>query len=592
MFMHTSMNMKEFMTFVIVAVVVINFAVSAECAQHGREIVSLSARFKDGSSSYGGTWGEESTGPLLVVTCPHVGWVKQDGRWLIGDARLYTKEYLRISVGDEQYVLCKPKRWQCEKLRKIGFVVEEGCWYFGKEPTLFRTRRFGAKQPDEKSAAEIFLRKVAKISDDAIQDDIHFDIDAYVGVWDFGKLLGLGSGDGKRYVSIRKDGSGCVFISDNGCYVPCGEIRWTAEMGGIRCMDHGENPYYANESTDAYYFWLDNATGRLVANRWGNWGEMTRVNGIGDPAVACHRMMRSRKYSGCWSGGEMFNAFTIAFDPDGTGFFSGGMSASPFKWIADSDGNIELKISLPYGDITNVVARYDYSTDSMSVTGCRRGRRNTKVKSPNPARDMTDSLDKMNEKAMADRNKRICEFESMHEKKSEKLTFCDIESMIAWLSGADAKSGETRTALVPTSITQLSDTIAYSAKEGLSASLGVGYFERGERPPEAEVSMLRWNGGMRPPRLPPSQIEYREGIDEMLLLCKDSGITDISNWARHKMTRWWFCCCDVVSVRGVPKEKGKVFTEALRPRLGARFPCKVAVTTIIRKYVPKEEARN
>ena len=468
------MKMKEFMTFVMAAVVVMNFAVSAECAQHGDGVVSLSARFKNGASSYGGTWGEGSVVPLLVVTCPHVGWVKQNGRWHIGGVSLYSKEYLRISVGDEQYILCKPKRWQCEKLRKIDFVVEEGCWYFGKEPTLFRTRRLGEKLPDEKSAADISLRKVAKISDDAIQDDIRFDIDAYVGVWDFGAFLGLNHGGSKRYVSIRKDGSGCVFISDNGCCVPSGEIRWTAEMGGIRCMDYGEKPYYANESTDAYYFWLDDATGRLVANRWDNWGEMTRVNGIDDPAVARHRMMRSRKYSGCWSGGEMFNAFTIAFDPDGTGFFTGGMSAGPFKWSADSEGNIEMKLPLPYGDITNVVVRYDYSTDSMSVAGCRQGRRNTKVKSPTPARDMADSLAKMNEKAMADRNRRICEFERMHEKKSEELAFYDIESMIAWLSGADTKSGETRTALVPTSIPQLSDTIAYSIKDGFSASLGVG----------------------------------------------------------------------------------------------------------------------
>lgn len=194
-----------------------------------------------------------------------------------------------------------------------------------------------------------------------------FNVGDYIGVWKFGSFLGSENVDNKRYISIRKDGSGCVFVSDKGTAVPCGEIRWTAEMGGIRCMDCGENPYYANEATDAYYLWFDAEKDCLVANRWNNWGEMKRVKGVSDPALVCRKMMCSRKYSGCWSGGEMFNAFTIAFDSDGTGFFTGGMSASPFKWTADADGNIELKMPLPYGDVTNMVVRYDYANDTMNV---------------------------------------------------------------------------------------------------------------------------------------------------------------------------------------------------------------------------------
>ena len=569
-------TIKDVETFFKMVVVATACAIATGCAQHGGAPVSLAARFNDVASSLGGTWVDETLRPQLVVTCPHVCWVWKGGQWRMGKFGANGG----VEVGGERYAFCKVERWQCEKLRKIGFMAEEGCWYFGKEPTLFRPRGWGETLPDEKSAAEISLKKVSKIFDDAIQDGVIFNARDYVGVWNFGTFLASEKAENARYISIRRDGTGCVFVLASGSAVPCGEIRWTAEMGGIRCMDCGEKPYYANESTDAYYLWFDDEKDRLVASRWGNWGEMKRVRGIDDPSVVCRKMMCSRKYSGCWSGGEMFNAFTIAFDPDGTGFFTGGMSASPFKWTSDAEGNIKLKLPLLYGDVTNMVARYDYATDTMSVMGQHRGRRNTKVKSSRPAREMQDALSKRVEEGLAERRKKILEFENQYERKSEELSFADMESMMAWLKEAERRPGETRTVLLNTSVSQLSDNIAYSAKDGWTASLGVGYLERGERPPEADVAALRWSGGRRPPSLPPAQVECRDGIGEMQERCKASGIVDISNWARQKMTQWWYCCCDTLNVRGVGREKEAEFAEALRPRLVARFPCKATATTI------------
>ena len=140
--------------------------------------------------------------------------------------------------------------------------------------------------------------------------------------------------------------------------------------------------------------------------------------------------------------------------------------------------------------------------------------------------------------------------------------------------------------MVNTPVPQLFDNVAYSAKDGWTASLGVGYFERGERPSEAEVSALRWNGCKRPRGLPKPQIECRAGIDELRIKCKDYGIVDISDWTRQKMTQWWFCCCDVLNVRGVPKEKTGAFSDVLRARFSGRFPCKVTASTITRKVMP------
>lgn len=130
---------------------------------------------------------------------------------------------------------------------------------------------------------------------------------------------------------------------------------------------------------------------------------MRRVKGLEDSAGACRDMMRSRKYCGCWSGGEMFNAFTIAFGPDRTGFFTGGMSGSPFKWSSDQNGNINLILPLPYGNTTNMTARYDYAWDMMTVMGKYRGRRNTEVKSSRPARDIYDAIIKKAREKKADR---------------------------------------------------------------------------------------------------------------------------------------------------------------------------------------------
>ena len=582
--MNVSRKMKGIAAFVCMSAAAT--AISAGSVQHGGAPVSLAARFKDVSSSHGGTWADETGRSLLVVTCPNVCWMLKNGQWRIGGINANGGAYTSVEVGSERYVLCKPEHWRREKLRKIGFVVEEGSWYFGKEPTLFRTRRWGEKLPDEKAASEILLRKVTKVSNDAIQDGTSFNVGDYVGVWKFGSFLGSKNVDNKRYISIRKDGSGCVFVSDKETAVPCGEIRWTAEMGGIRCMDCGEKPYYANEATDAYYIWFDAEKDCLVANRWNNWGEMKRVKGVSDPALVCRKMMCSRKYSGCWSGGEMFNAFTIAFDSDGTGFFTGFRLASPFKWTADADGNIGLKLPLPYGDVTNMVARYDYATDTMSVMGQRRGRRNTTIKSDSPARDMYEALSKRVEEGMAERRKKLLEFENQYERKSEELAFADMESMLAWLKNVDHASEETRTVMVNTPAPQLFDSVAYSAKDGWTASLGVGYFERGERPSETEVSALRWNGCMRPRGLPKPQIECRDGIDELRIKCNGYGIVDISDWTRQKMTQWWFCCCDVLNVRGVPKEKIDAFSDVLRTRFSGRFPCKVTASTITRKVMP------
>lgn len=561
------------------AVVVMVFAaIGPGTAQSDGKPISLDGRFeKKVEGSAGGTWAYEDGQNVLVVTSPDVCWVRIDGQWRMGSFTCRgEKSYFWVTVNGVGYVLCQPERWRLGKLRRVGFIVEQDCWYFGKTPVLFRERRGDEKLTEEKSDLDIQLKKVARISDDAIQDGVRFRPEDYVGIWKIGAWLPSGSyGD---YMSIRKDGSGCIFDVKSGISVPLCEFRWTAEMGGLRCMETGMDVYYSSEVRDAYHLWLDESQGRLVFIRWQRRGEMTRAEGMVDPALACRSMMQARKYSGCWSGGEMFGAFALMLDPDGNGLFTGGMSGGMVRWTADTNGTISLKIPLPYGVSTNYVVRYNPSTDTMWLPDRRCARRDVKVTHSHPAMEAIASFDKRRAEASAKRKKELEDHKNRYELKNGEQTFHDMASMMAWMQDVPEDSEITRSVYVPTGESKLRDVVSYSPKTGWSAMLHTGYFERGERPSDEEIASLVWRFMPRPRELPPAQISDLKGWDDIMGICKDSGIK-VSSMAKSISTRWWFSCFDVLEIR-LPKESGETFAKVLNPRFDGRFPCKVAVVTV------------
>ena len=112
----------------------------------------------------------------------------------------------------------------------------------------------------------------------------------------------------------------------------------------------------------------------------------------GDAAHACRRMMQTKQYVGCWSGGEMFGKFSVAFDPDGEGFLVGGMSAAPFRWTADDKGHVTLQLPAPYGEVQEIKACYDPETDTMRLSNGATGYRNVKVTSSHPAKELQRTI--------------------------------------------------------------------------------------------------------------------------------------------------------------------------------------------------------
>ena len=571
------MKMKRLMMVISMVVAMVCAIVLAENEHHDGESISLKGRFEKKASSAGGTWAYEDGQIALVVASPDVCWVRIDGQWRIGSfSSRGEKSYFWMTVNGVKYVLCKPENWRLGKLRRIDFFVEEGCWYFGKAPVLFRERRPGEKLTDEKSDLEIQLKKINKISDDVIQDGVKFRPEDYVGIWKIGAWLPSGSyGD---YMSIRKDGSGCGFDIKGGTSVPRCEFRWTAEMGGLRCMETGMDVYYSSEVRDAYHLWFDESKGCLVFSRWRKWGEMTRVEGMDDPALACRRMMQTRKYSGCWSGGEMFGAFTLMLDPDGNGLFTGGMSGGMVSWTADTNGTINLKIPLPYGVSTNYAVRYDPSTDMMWLPDRRFARRNVEVTHSHPAREAFAAFDKRHAEASAKRKKELEDHKNRYELKNGEQAFPDMTSMMVWLQDVPNEPETTRSAYVPTDETKLRDVVSYSSKTGWSAMLHTGYFERGERPSDEEIASQVWGFRPRPRELPPAQISDKKGWNEIVGICRDSGVK-VSNMSKCISTRWWFSCFDVLSIT-LPKESEETFSKVLKPRFDGRFPCKAAVVTV------------
>ena len=302
-------------------------------------------------------------------------------------------------------------------------------------------------------------------------------------------------------------------------------------------------------------------------------GEMKR----GDAAHACRRMMQTKQYVGCWSGGEMFGKFSVAFDPDGEGFLLGGMSACPFRWRADDKGNIILQMPAPYGEVQEIKACYDPETDTMRLSnGTSAGYRDVKVTSTYPGKELQRAFNARMERKMEQSRR-----EKNSDRKTAKRTFANIDALLDWLvemeSPVVAKSVD-----VPTEDPRMSDMIAYDESSKFFAILEIGYFERGERPPEKEIAALRWQNGNRTRHMPSAQVQCLKGVDEMKKVCAEARLPVDVRGVRQKASPWWYCCKDLLDLR-VPKDRRADFQKALEARLAGRFPCTVNVTTITRK---------
>ena len=306
-------------------------------------------------------------------------------------------------------------------------------------------------------------------------------------------------------------------------------------------------------------------------------GEMKQEQRLADSAHACWRMMLTKQYVGCWSGGEMFGKFSVAFDPGGEGFLVGGMSANPFRWTADDKGHITLQLPAPYGEVQEIKACYDPETDTMRLSNSESaGYRDVKVKSSHPGKELQKTINAEMERKMEQPRR-----EKNYDRETAKRTFANIDALLDWLvemeSPVVAKSVD-----IPTEDPRMSDVIAYDESSKFFAILEIGYFERGERPPEKEIAALRWQNGRRTRHMPSAQIQCLKGVDEMKRVCTDVRLLVDVGGVRQKISSWWYCCKDVLDLR-VPKDRRADFQKALEARLAGRFPCTVNVTTITRK---------
>ncbi len=435
-------------------------------------------------------------------------------------------------------------------------------------------------------------------------EDLDVRVADYVGIWRVkGSMYNGGEEDegteneGKNekgdktssgvFFRISADGSGSVFHIDNGKAVPDGALRWAEGNGGIRCMDVGEKAEVSNDDRDAYAMRYDAKTKTILVNRWHNRWRMERANDVEDPADALREMMRSRSYCGCWEGGEMFGTFTVAFDPDGNGFSSAFMWAAPFIWTADTNGNIKMTIPLPYGETTNAIARYDAATDTMHLQKLGRARRNREfdLEHPeHPARDVLDELTKRYNEANVDGEKELARHLAQHNlmftNESARMHFDDLESALSWLQTPGESNYVSRQIVFESISTNWSDSITYKPGSGFSASLGTGYFERGKRPPESELSAVAWRQTQRPGTLPPPQVENLDGIGDLERICARYDKAYFDRMSFQRSTFWWYSCVDVAKVFYTDGD-AKVFAEMLRPRFGPLFP-RDAQTSITR----------
>lgn len=296
-----------------------------------------------------------------------------------------------------------------------------------------------------------------------------------------------------------------------------------------------------------------------------------------DSTRACRRMMQTKQYVGCWSGGEMFGKFSIAFDPDGEGFLVGGMSASPFRWRADDKGNITLQLPAPYGEIQKIKACYDPETDTMRLSNSGSvGYRDVEVTSSHPGKEMQRNIN-------AEMNRRMEQSRrgKNYGRETVQRTFANIDALLDWLvemeSPVVGKSVE-----IPMEDSRVSDVIAYDESSKFFAILEIGYFERGERPTEKEIVALRWQNGRRTRHMPSAQIQYLKGVEEMKKVCADLRIPVDVGGVRQKVSPWWYSCKDILDLRA-PKDKRADFKKALGARFAGRFPCTANVTTILQK---------
>ena len=560
-------------------------ALSAANSQPDPPPIPLATRLQPKMKPFGGTWTNAQGKAVLVVTGDHICWLLQGGQWMLGSADPTFEECLELSTGGSHGVLFRPEPWMVRKLQAVGFPVDGSKWYFGKKPVLLEPRSAGEGLPDERGVSEIDLSEVGKASEDALQGGVHFSVADYVGIsrvkgrmYDGDKRAGNEGGDedgdetsGGAFVRIDADGGGSVFSIEDGKSVPGWALRWTAEMEGIRCMDDNEESHHGNDASDAYTMWYDARTQTILVNRWYHWWRMERAKDIEDPADALREMMRSRSYRGCWEGGEMFGKFTVAFDPDGTGFSSAFMRAAPFVWAADTNGNIKMTFPLPYGETTNAIAHYDAATDTMHLQELGKAQRNRKFDSEHPARDMLDELTKRYSEANAEREREMARYHSMFTNETGRMHFDDLESALSWLQAPGDGNCVSRQIVFESISTNWSDSITYNPKSGFSASLGTGYFERGKRPPESELSAMVWEQTQRAVNLPPPQVENLAGIGDLERTCAGCDKAYFDRMSFQRSTFWWYSCVDVAKVV-FTDDDAKVFAEMLRPRFGPLFP--------------------
>ena len=567
-------------------------ALSAAHSQPDPPPIPLATRLQPDMKPFGGTWTNAQGKAVLVVTDDHICWLLQGGQWILGSADPTFEECLELSSGDSYHVLFRPASWMVRKLQTVGFHVDGGKWYFGKKPVLLEPRSAGENLPDERSAAEIDLSEVGKESEDALQRGVRFSVADYVGIWRVkGRMYDGDQRGGNEdrnedgdetsvgaFFRIGADGGGSVFHIVDGKSVPGGALRWTAEMEGIRCMDADEESHHSNEVRDAYTMWYDAKTKTILVNRWHHWWRMERAKDVEDPADALREMMRSRSYCGCWQGGEMFGKFTVAFDPDGNGFSTAFMSAAPFAWAADTNGNIKMTIPLPYGETTNAFAHYDAATDTMHLQklGIAKRNREFDLEHPeHPARDMLDELTKRYSEANVDGEKELARHLAQHNlmftNESARMHFDDLESALSWLQTPGESNYVSRQIVFESISTNWSDSITYKPGSGFSASLGTGYFERGKRPPESELSAMAWRQTQRPGSLPPPQVENLDGIGDLERICARYDKAYFDRMSFQRSTFWWYSCVDVAKVFYTDGD-AKVFAEMLRPRFGSLFP--------------------
>lgn len=545
-----------------------------------RELAPQELRLAPDMRPFGGTWTNAEGEAILIVTSNNRCWLKQNGEWNFGETERIREDHLELFV-EGKHVLFRPNPWMWEKLHDAGFAVDDEKWYVGDE-SVSQLLEYKSTSPDRGNAGKGKLTEVAKASVDYQQDDAWHCPETYVGIWHIADRVDVDRTTDGRYLSIRPDGSGGAFFMKDGCAVPGGGLQWTMEEEGIRCVSIGDDPRNATPSDDAYYMWFNTATEKMAVRRWSNWWIAKRADDVQDPLDTCRDMMLSRSYLGCWSGGEMFGAFSVCLEPDGSGFFQDSMYGTPVMWEADTNGNITITLPLPYGETTNAMMRYVPSTDTMYFPGDRAAPRKRDIHSQHPVKDITDQLKARFEQYRATRMQEMAKLKVNLEEETGNQHFEDLESLMVWLQGAKDDGEVSRHAAIETVSPHLSDTITCYSKGVWTVSLGTGYFERGMRPSQSEIESLVWQMVTHPDKLPQRQVENHAGLEELEKVCERHDKMTMKKNSFEKFTWWWHCCIDWVTVK-FAEEDAKDVAEALQARLRGRFPCDAKVTITRRK---------